>query len=240
MTLAQTISHRAAVACVGLLCFGSRRLPAAETWQSALQQMPLATRVTRLNQTNCVPLILSSFQSNAVVKALIFMPGATDEFYMFHRAGANLTNPAPSVLNALLALTNQSLIRLTFRPPLLLLHTDEDPLEPIITIGHQRTAQKLQQRPFAPAHLLFLDRDWDSLQPILKKEFKTAIRPWRFTFDSWHFYRHSFAGWGLTDWETLEALTLAGKSKATVRRGEIVFEGDARVRAVPRLGKPGP
>lgn len=149
MTLAQTISHRAAVACVGLLCFGSRRLPAAETWQSALQQMPLATRVTRLNQTNCVPLILSSFQSNAVVKALIFMPGATDEFYMFHRAGANLTNPAPSVLNALLALTNQSLIRLTFRPPLLLLHTDEDPLEPIITIGHQRTAQKLQQRPFA-------------------------------------------------------------------------------------------
>src|SRR5690348_1763293 len=64
----------------------------AETWQSALHQMPLGAQVLQLNRTNCVDVMLKAFQSNHVVKALIFMPGATDEFYMFHRAKAELTN----------------------------------------------------------------------------------------------------------------------------------------------------
>src|SRR6516162_9933531 len=54
---------------------------AQETWQSALSRMPLETKVGELNRTNCVTLMLGAFQSNAIVKALVFMPGATDELY---------------------------------------------------------------------------------------------------------------------------------------------------------------
>src|SRR6266496_3675139 len=75
-------------------------LYATGTWESALDQMPLGAGITELSRTNCVDLMLKAFQSNAVVKALIFMPGATDEFYMFKRARAQLTNASPTLLDA--------------------------------------------------------------------------------------------------------------------------------------------
>jgi hypothetical protein len=208
-------------------------LLAVESWQTVLSQMPLATNETELNQTNCVRLMLRSFASNDVVKALVFMPGATDEFYMFHRAKAVLTNDAPTMLDAVAALTNQTWIKATFYPPLLLLHTDEDPLEPVITVQHPGTAEKFRRDRFLP-YVDYFDRDWDFLQPVLKKQLKSNIRPWRFSYDSWHFYRHSFAAWGLTDWEALEAIMLAGKTKCTIRHNRLIFEGDPRVRAKPK------
>jgi len=232
---------------VGLLCLLFSFVPlnlitAAEPWPAALERMPLGTNVSELNETNCVALLLNSFRSNEVVKALIFMPGATDEFYMFHRARAALTNASPSLLDAIRALTNQTLIRVTFLPPLLLLHTDEDPLEPLIAIGYQPLADKLKQMRFVP-HALYNDRDWDFLQPILTKTLKADIQPSAHTYESYHFYRHSFAAWNLTGWEALEAVALAGKSRVTVRRkppltyprNEVVFEVDRRVRATPKL-----
>src|SRR3989442_12493182 len=109
-------------------------LRATDTWETALIRMPLNADVTYLNRTNCVELFLRAFQSNDVVKALIFMPGATDEFYFFRRVKAVLTNTSPTLLNAVQALTNQTRIRLTFRPPLLLLHAAEDPVEPLSRI----------------------------------------------------------------------------------------------------------
>ena len=196
--------------------------------------MPLGAQPAELNRTNCVPLLLRAFQSNDTVKGLIFMPGATDEFYMFRRARAALTNQGSSLLDAVAALTNQTLIRVTFFPPLLLLHTDEDPVEPLIHVEHAATADKLQRSAFLP-HVFYQDRDWDFVQPILKKRLRMDIRPWRHSYDSWHFYRHSFAAWGLTRWEALQAIALAGKTNFTVHRGRIIFEGDERVRATPRF-----
>jgi hypothetical protein len=125
---------------------------AAEGWQSALAKMPLGGKVTELNRSNCVSVMLGAFQSSDAVKALVFMPGATDEFYMFKRAKARLTMGSPSLLDAVEALTNQTLIHVTFRPPLLLLHTDEDPLEPVIRLEHQPTVKKLQRTGSAPGH----------------------------------------------------------------------------------------
>ncbi|HWH69176.1 MAG TPA: hypothetical protein VNT26_07310 [Candidatus Sulfotelmatobacter sp.] len=209
-------------------------LTAAETWPEALARMPLRTNVTQLNRTNCVEIMLRAFQSNDVVKALIFMPGATDEFYMFRRAKATLTNSPPTLLDAVSALTNQTLIRVTFRPPLLLLHTDEDPLEPDVTIQHPPTVERLKQARVAPC-IYSNDRDWDFLQPLLKKSLKIDLRPWHHSYDSWHFYRHSFAAWHLTGWEALETAALAGKSKFTIRRNQAVFEVDPRTRATPRF-----
>ena len=196
--------------------------------------MPLNAPVAQLNRTNCVQLMLGAFQSNAVVKALIFMPGATDEFYMFRRAQAELTNASPTLLDAVRALTNQTLIRATFRAPLLLLHTDEDPLEPDIVVQDQPTAEKLRQAAFLP-RLFCYDRDWDYVQPALKWNLKVDIRPWKNSTDSWHFYRHSFVASGLTGWEALETAALAGKSRFTVRRKQVVFEPDPRQRATPRF-----
>lgn len=209
-------------------------LKAAEPWQEALARMPLDALVTQLSQTNCVKVMLRAFRSNQVVKALIFMPGATDEFYLFHRARAVLTNASPSLLDALSALTNQTFIRATFRPPLLLLHTDEDPLEPDIRILDQPTVDRIKRARFVP-HLLANDRDWDFLQPLLRQSLRIDVRPWRYSDQSWHFYRHTFAAWNLSGWEALETAALAGKSKFTVRHKHVSFEPDLRTHATVNL-----
>ena len=205
-----------------------------ETWPEALSQMPLGDRVKELNRTNCVATMLNAFQSNGVVKALIFMPGATDEFYMFRRAKAELTPASPTLFDAVQALTNQTLVRATFKAPLLLLHTDEDPLEPSIVIDDEPTVEKLKRTAFLP-RLFCNDRDWDFVQPQLRWTLKLDIRPWKNSTDSWHFYRHSFVECGLTGWEALETAALAGKSRFTVRRKQVIFEPDARQRATPRF-----
>jgi hypothetical protein len=223
----------AKVAVVLLLFSRQFALRAGESWPEALGRMPLGTQVTKLNRANCVDIVLRAFQSNGVVKALIFMPGATDEFYMFRRAKAELTNASPTLLDAVTALTNQTFIRATFKPPLLLLHTDEDRLEPGIVIQDEPTATKLKQAVFLP-RLLCNDRDWDFVQPELRWRLKVDIRPWKNSSDSWHFYRHSFVGCGLTGWEALETASLAGKSRFTVRRGRVIFEPDSRVGGRPR------
>jgi len=219
---------------IGVWTVSPFNLISAESWQSALEKMPLQPPVVQLNRTNCVALMLHAFQANQIVRGLVFMPGATDEFYMFRRAKADLTNAAPSLLDAVIALTNQTFIRATFRPPLLLLHTDEDPLEPAIQVEHEPTAEKLKKTKFVP-HALYNDRDWDFIQPVLRQTLKLDFRPWRYTQDSWHFYRHSFAGWNLTGWEALEAVAAAGKSRFTVRKGSVIFECDTRVRALPKV-----
>lgn len=210
-------------------------LGAAQSWPEALDAMPLRPPVHCLDLTNCVPLMLASFQSNQFVKALIFMPGATDEFYLFRRARAILTNASPSLLDAVEALTNQTFIRSTFQPPFLLLHTDEDPLDPAITVRDTPTVIRLKSCRFLP-HLVARDADWDWLQPSLRWTLRVDIRPWSHSLDqSWHFYRHSFAAWNLTGWEALEAAALAGKSQFVVEHKRVTFTPDSRVRATPHL-----
>jgi hypothetical protein len=210
------------------VCLVHGALLAQEPWPAALGRMPLGANVTQLTRTNCVDLLWRAFQSNGIVKAMILMPGATDTWYMFQPARVILTNANPSLLDAVAALTNQTRIRATFRPPFLLLHTDVDLLEPVIKVEDPKTAAKLQQARFVP-HAVYNDRDWDFLQPILKKSLKAAMRPWWHSTDSWHFYRHSFAAWNLTGWEALEAAALAAKTTCTVSRNKVVFQVDTRL-----------
>ena len=202
----------------------------AADWSAALRQMPLAPGVVSLGETNCTGVMLRAFTSNVTVKALIFMPGATDEFYFFRRAKAVLTNDSPTLLHAVQALTNQTLIRATFRPPMLLLHTVEDPLEPLARVENREAEERLKNARFV-RRALYNDRDWDYLLPILGKTLKTKILPRRKTTDSWHFFRHSFAGWELSGWEALEAISLAGKTTFVVQKRRVIFEGDTRTSA---------
>jgi len=153
---------------------------------------------------------------------------------MFRRAKADLTNAAPTLFDAVAALTNQTLIRVTFHPPLLLLHTDEDPLEPQIKVQHEPTVTRLRKARFM-SHAVFNDRDWDSIQPLLEHDLKVSVYPWRHMYVTWHFYRHSLAAWELDGWEALEAVALAGKTGFTVQRKKVAFELDERVRGTPKF-----
>ncbi len=206
-----------------LTLLASRAQAAEETWAKVLSRMPLPANVTHFTSTNCVEVFLNALSSNTVVKGVIFMPGATDEFYMFHRAKADLTNENPTLLDAIVALTNQSRIQASFRPPLLLLHAPGEKLTPDIKIESPALLPVLQNERHVP-RLLFNDRDWDTVQPALRWALKIDIRPWQRSSDSWHFYRHSFCGWNLSGLEALQATALAGKTRLTVRRKQAVFE----------------
>ncbi len=207
---------------------------AGEPWQDALGRMPLAAPTTELNRTNCVPLMLNAFQSNGVVKALIFMPGATDELYFFRRAHATLTNANPSLLDAVTALTNQTHIQATFQPPLLLLHTTEDSLEVIAIVKNESTAAKLHQR-LVPGRVLLNDADCGVVRSTLKGKLGIGLRPFENASETWHFYRHDFAACGVTDWEMLETLALAGKTTFTVNWLTAEFQPDRREGVAPKL-----
>jgi hypothetical protein len=207
---------------------------AGETWQDALSKMPLNANVSELNRTNCVPLMLNAFQSNGVVKALIFMPGATDEIYFFRRARAMLTNSKPSLLEAIVALTNQTYIEADFRPPLLLLHTTEDSLDGFATVKNKSTARKLRQK-IIPGRIVFNDADWDAVRAALNKKLCVGLRPFSNAPDSWHFYRHSFVAENVSEWEMLEAIAAADKTTFTVHWLTADFKLDERKGVAPDL-----
>jgi len=222
-----------------LLCTASQGASAGEPWQDALAQMPLGVpqgEVIELGRTNCVPLMLDAFQSNSVVKALIFMPGATDELCFFRRAHATLTNTNPSLLDAVTALTNQTFIQATFRPPLLLLHTTEDSLDGFATVKNESTAGKLHER-LVPSTVLLDDADWGEVRSTLKGKLSVGLRPLENDTETWHFYRHCFAACGVTDWEMLETLALAGKTTFTVKWLTVDFQPDRREGVTPKLEK---
>jgi hypothetical protein len=205
-------------------------LHAADNWPDALRAMPLNERVTEINEINFAPLFLGSFQSNHVVKALILMPATTDEFYFFHRANTKLGPADNNLLAALSALTNQTRIRAHFRPPFLLLYSPDDSLTAKIKIKSEASAAVLRATPYLP-HASYNDRDWNYLRPILSQQLDTSFWPPLNTRDSWHFYRHSFAGWNLNGLETIEAIALAGKSTVTIEK--TFFKGRPKVSFYP-------
>ncbi len=209
---------------------------AGEPWPAALSRMPLGTNISVLNHSNCAQVLLGGFQSNATTKALIFMPGATDELYFFRRVQVNLTNPAPSILDAIMALTNQSSLRVTFRTPFVLLYSGEDVLDLDFKVKHQGTEKKLKAGMPLP-QLTAIDRDWTQLLGMMQRKIPATLLPYEGTTGSWHFYRHTFAGWNLTPWEVLEVSALAGKTKFTVVRSGVVFEVDPRVGELPKLDR---
>ncbi|HEX4120159.1 MAG TPA: hypothetical protein VH619_06065 [Verrucomicrobiae bacterium] len=204
----------------------------APSWQEEFARMPLNAPVSELNGSNCARVLLNSFRRNPAVSAIILMPGATDELYFFRRVHARLTNDAPTMLDAISALTNQSYIQATVRPPFLLIHTVEDPLDPVIVVKDERTAERIRRKHFEK-HAVVNDRDWDYIEPILAFDLNTRLTPPLHSHDSDHFFRHSFAEYDLNAWDALAAISLANKTTVTIQRKRIVFEGDTRYRGLP-------
>jgi hypothetical protein len=214
------------LACV-LLLFAAIAARAQDAWRAALAGMPLRTNITQLTTFNYAGAMLGAFRSNDTVKAFVFQPGAVDTFFWRRETTAQLTNASPTLLDAVVALTNQTRVRATFRPPFLLLHFDWDPLEPLSHIKDPATADKLLAKRL-PAHAVFNDRDWDYLLPILKKAAGVTVAPKRHSRYSYHFYRSSFAAWNLNAWEALQVVSLATKTTFTVEKKQVTFQEDLR------------
>jgi len=218
-----------------LICALAANLRAvADDWETAFSRMPLVAPAAGLDRSNCVPLLLDSFQPNDAVKALIFMPGATDEIYFFRRVHVALPFSNPTLLEAVVALTNQTSIQADFRSPFLILHTAEDSLDVIGKADDQSTAARLR-RTVVPGHYVFNDADWDGVLGALAKHMKIGLRPRAGSPESWHFYRNSFAAGDLSDWEMLRVLALAGKTTFTVHWLTADFVPDRRAGMPPKL-----
>ena len=73
------------------------------------------------------------------------------------------------------------------------------------------------------------------MRSTLKGKLDIGLRPFENTLPSWHFYRHNFAACGVTDWEMLETLALAGKTTFTVNWLTADFQPDRRAGVAPKL-----
>lgn len=213
-----------------------------QPWKKALAKMPLPEDVSLLTRTNMSKVLLGSFNEHSEVKSLILMPGCTDEFYFFRRAEVSLPEGKSTMLDAVTAMTNQTRVIVKWLPPHLILHAPEDPKKPQITSNYDKATKRLKSRPFLK-EFTFNDHDWDHIQPILEDEFSTWVRPVGGTSDSWHFFRHAVKGWNLTQWEALEAISLANKTVVTVKKAgifggtRIQFDGDLRGTALEKHQK---
>ena len=125
-------------------------------------------------------------------------------------------------------------LRATFRAPLLLIYSEEDVLELDIKVEHPATIEKLKAAVI-DGKQEFLDRDWRVMREHHLRKMPVRISPLNRFSITRHFYRHTFAGWNLTAWETLEATALAGKTRFTVRRNHVEFDLDERIGSVPKL-----
>ena len=195
---------------------------AEEPWVAALRAMPVPTAV--INRSNAVDVLLGAFQSNAVVKAIVVLPGVSDDFYLIHRDAPPLNLRATNLLDAIVALTNATPLRVTWREPFVLLHAREsDVLQPSIRPEDSASAEKLRLQRL-PGSILHLDAHWETVQPSLERALGKLVRPTGASTEAWHFNRHNLAGANLTGWELLEAVSLTGGTTLTVQKTGINFQ----------------
>ena len=192
-----------------------------QSWESALAQMAL-TKKGPLERETVIPVCLESFRSNATVKALLFLPGVSDDFYLINRSKPRLAIPASTLSEALIALTNATQIKVSYRAGFLMVHTARDRLDPQIIVKNRATAEQLAIMR-STQEFECIDLHWDALQAKLQTAFHIAIRPKAGSQSAWHFARHNLAAFGLTDGELIAALSTAGKTKVVIGRNTVSF-----------------
>ena len=195
---------------------------AQTNWIEALRRMPLPGATNPIERENVVSRILQGFQTDALVKAIVVLPGVSDDLYLINRDKPRLSLRAANLAEAITMFTNATEIRATFAAPFLLLHRSEDFLIPQFSARDPRAVERLQSATNL-LHALFLDLHWKKLRPILNKALKPGVRPWSTSEESWHFARHNLAGWNLSDWELLVAVSLSGKTCFTVEKRRVTF-----------------
>src|SRR5262245_47793171 len=195
----------------GWILFFAHRVLGQETWQEALARMPLPGGTNPLERNNTVRRLLEGLQPNSIVKALVVLPAVSDDFYLINRDEPALGLRATNLWQAIVALTNVTDVRATFKPPFLLLHRAEDFLEPKFTVNDPITAQRLKTTA-GLSHVFFCDAHWKKVKPILNKTVRPSVYPWSTSQDAWHFARHNLSGWEMSDWELVIGVSLSGKT----------------------------
>lgn len=195
---------------------------AEEPWRPALRNMPLGVDAGSLSRTNCFPALLAAFQSNHLVKAFVVLPGASDDFYLLNR-NQPLRLAATNLADLLGELERTTAIRVSWREPLLLLHTAKDKLKPETISLTSSVTKRLRTKSSVPTVML-VDRHWNTLQPWLATALGVKVTPEADSIDGWHFTRHNLAACGTTDWDLLGALSLAGGTRITIRSDQLQFE----------------
>lgn len=185
--------------------------------------MPLPADAPLLNRDNVVSVLLRAFPSNDTVKALLVLPQVADDFYLINRDKPRLDLRATNLLDALTQLTNATALRLTWQPPLLLIHLAADQLAPSLIVEDDATARLLKTQP-ALKQGVFVDVHWERLQPRLAADLKRKVRPAPDSQDAWHFARFNFAGSNLSGWELLSAVSLSGNTTVSVQKSAIAFK----------------
>ena len=188
----------------------------------ALRAMPVPP--VALNRSNAVDVLLGSFQSNAVVKAVVVLPGVSDDFYLIHRDAPALNLRATNLWAAIVALTNATPMRVTWRESFVLLHAGaREVLQASMRMDDTAMAGRLREQRLS-GRMLHLDAHWEMVQPALERALGRTVRPQGASTDAWHFNRHNLAGWNLTGWELLEVISLTGGTKVTVQNRGIDFQ----------------
>ena len=188
----------------------------------ALRAMPVPP--VALNRSNAVDVLLGSFQSNAVVKAVVVLPGVSDDFYLIHRDAPALNLRATNLWAAIVALTNATPMRVTWRESFVLLHAGaREVLQASMRMDDTAMAGRLREQRLS-GRMLHLDAHWEVVQPALERALGRTVRPQGASTDAWHFNRHNLAGWNLTGWELLEVISLTGGTKVTVQNRGIDFQ----------------
>jgi hypothetical protein len=213
-------------------CLLRASLSAQPSWPETLKTMPLPEQAPPLDREHAMSVMLQAFRSNDMVKALIFLPGVADDFYLVNRNQPKLNVRARTLAEAVTVLTNATDVRVTFSPPFLLLHLDRDHLEPNLAIRHNVTADRLRRQHHL-SHRIFCDQPWPTVQPILKATFGLNVLPKAASDDAGHLYRLNLAGWDLSDWEWLQAVCLATRAELLVQRNKVLFSRPAGTKAAP-------
>jgi len=222
--------------CCWYLCFAAgAELRAAEatrtasqsetTWQaarSALAEMPLPLTPS-LARSNAIRLIVHAFKSNAVVRALIVLPGAVDDFHLIHRDVPLPALNSRNLAEALASLTNASQWRITFSRSFLLVHTAADRLTAEVRIVDSATRDRLQSR-MGESKLEWVDAPWPKAHPILRKAIGLGLQPAADSPNAGHFERLNLAAAHLTDLELVEAVALSTGTRLSVERRRVQFE----------------
>jgi hypothetical protein len=192
-----------------------------EPWRMELASMPLNTNRIHFFKGEPARAILRAFTSNPVVKAIVMMPGSTDELY-FHDRGTCFFTNNPTLLDALNELTNRTSIRATFRAPFLLLSETNDYSMPLLAPSNSETFEILAKKSFVPEWLM-LDKEWDQLYPLMDKHLGLKLTPKLGSPEAWHFYRVYFSAYNLNAKEAIELISLAAQTEVHAEKNRLIF-----------------
>jgi hypothetical protein len=204
---------------LALMCFVASAV--AETWLEAFSRMPLPPK-TLINRENCMQVMLQSFQSNGVVRALAFLPAVSDDFYLISRDKPQLNIKAANLRDAVTALTNATDMRVTLWGDFLLLHLAREPINLHVETTHALNTTRLKGTR-TPDNILWIDAHWDKIQPKLTALTQLRVLPGTDSRQSWHFGRHNVAAHHVSGWDVVALTALSGGTRAAIERRRIVF-----------------